>query len=48
MWKKLRDLGNGQNIWEMAQIDGTRIQYLRSGLTMFEMASEFDKRFKYV
>ena len=32
----------------MAQIHGTGLQYLRSGFTMFEMAEEFDKRFKYV
>ena len=24
-WKWLRDLGNGQNIWEMAYIHGTRL-----------------------
>ena len=35
----------------MAQIHGTRLQYLRNGFTMFtmlEMPKEFDKRFKYV
>ena len=32
----------------MAQIHGTRLKYLRNGFTMLEMASEFDKRFKYV
>ena len=31
-----RDLGNGQNIWEMAH--GARIKYLRNGLTVLEMA----------
>ena len=39
-WKK--------NIWEMAQIHGVRLKYLRNCLTMLEMASEFDKRLKYV
>ena len=38
-WPKY--LGNGQ-------IHGTRLQYLRSGFTLLEMASEIDKRFKYV
>ena len=33
-----RDLGNGQNIWEMVQIHGARPKYLRNGLTMLEMA----------
>ena len=32
----------------MAQTHGTWIKYLRNGLTMLEMALEFDKRFKYV
>ena len=32
----------------MAQIHGTLLQYLRSGFTMLEMASEFDKEFKFV
>ena len=32
----------------MAQIHGTQLQYLRSGFTMLEMATEFDKRFKCV
>ena len=27
---------------------GTRLKYLRNGLTMLEMALEFDKRLKYV
>ena len=30
--------GNGQNIWEMAQIHGVRLKYLRNDLTMLEMA----------
>ena len=25
-------LGNGQNIWEMAQMHGARLKYLRIGL----------------
>ena len=29
---------NGQNIWEMAQIHGARLKYLRNGFTMLEMA----------
>ena len=32
------DLGNGQNIWEMAQMNGSWLKYLRNGLTMLEMA----------
>ena len=32
----------------MAQIHGARLQYLRNGFTMLEMASEFEKRFKYL
>ena len=31
-------MGNGQYIWEMAQIHGARLKYLRNGLTMLEMA----------
>ena len=27
---------------------GARLQYLRNGFTMLEMAKEFDKRLKYV
>ena len=27
---------------------GTRLKYLRNGLTILEMAEEFDKRHKYV
>ena len=38
MWKGLRDLGNGQTIWEMAQIHEKRLKYLRNGFTMLEMA----------
>ena len=41
-------MGNGQNIWEMALIHGARLKYLRIGLTMLEMALEFDKGLKYV
>ena len=33
-----RFLLNGQNIWEMAQIHGTWLKYLRNGFTMLEMA----------
>ena len=32
----------------MAQIHGAKLKYLRNGFTMLEMASEFDKRLKYV
>ena len=32
----------------MAQIHVVRLKYLRNGLTMFEMAYEFDKRLKHV
>ena len=32
----------------MAQIDGTRLQYLKSAFTKLEMALKFDKGFKYV
>ena len=32
----------------MAQIHGARLKYLRNGLTMLEMAKEFDKGLKYV
>ena len=28
--KCLRDLGKGKNIWEMAQINGARLKYLRN------------------
>ena len=31
----------------MAQIYGARLKYLRNGLTMLEMAKEFDTRLKY-
>ena len=30
--------GNGQNIWEMAQMHGARLKYLKNGLTILEMA----------
>ena len=33
-----RDLGNGQNIWEMALMHGAGRKYLKNGLTMLEMA----------
>ena len=32
----------------MAYIYGARLKYLRNGLTMLEIAKEFDKRLKYV
>ena len=32
----------------MAQIHGARLKYLGNGLTMLEMAYEFDKRLKHV
>ena len=41
-------MGNFQNIWEMAQIHGKRLKYLRNGSTMLEIDKEFEKRFKYV
>ena len=41
-------MGNSQSIWEMAQIHGSRLKYLRKGFTMLEMALEFDKRLNYV
>ena len=41
-------MGNSQRIWEMAQIHGSRLKYLRNGFTMLEMALEFDKRFNYM
>ena len=40
--------GKWAKIWKMASIHGTRLQYLRSVVTMLEKAEEFDKRFKYV
>ena len=40
--------GNGQNIWEIAQIHGARIKYLRNGFFMLGMPLEFDNRLKYV
>ena len=35
-------------MWELAQIHGARLKYLRKFFTMLEMAYEFDKRLKYV
>ena len=32
----------------MAQMHWARLKYLRNGLTMLEMAKEFDKGLKYV
>ena len=32
----------------MAQMHVARLKYFRHGLTMLEMASEFDKRLQYV
>ena len=32
----------------MAQIYGARLKWLRNGITMLEMAFEFEKRLKYV
>ena len=40
--------GNGQNIWEIAQIHGALIKYLRYGVSMLGMALEFNNRLKYV
>ena len=48
MWKMTQRFGNGQNIWEIAQIHGARIKYLRNGFSMMGMALEFDNRLKYV
>ena len=48
MWKITWRFGKWPNIWEMAQIHGARLKYLRNGFTMLEMAYEFDKRLKYV
>ena len=31
-------MGNGQNIWEMAQMHGAWLKDFRNGLTMLEMA----------
>ena len=41
-------MGNSQSIWEMTQIHGAPLQYLRSGFAMLERAEEFEKLFKYV
>ena len=38
MWKMNQRFGKWQNILEMAQMHGTRLQYLRNGFTMLEMA----------
>ena len=46
--KWLRDLGTSENICWMASIHVARLKYLRNGLTMLEMAEEFDKGLKYV
>ena len=32
----------------MAQIHGARLKCLKNGITVIEIADEFDKRFKYV
>ena len=37
-----------KSIWEMAQINGSRLKYLRNGFTILEMALEFDKRLNYM
>ena len=34
----LRDLENGENIWETGCIHFAQLKYLRNGLTMLEMA----------
>ena len=33
----LETLGNGKNIWEMAQVYGARFKYLRFGISMLQM-----------
>ena len=48
MWNMTQRFMKWQNIWEMAQMHGSRIKYLRNGFTILEMAYEFDKRLKYV
>ena len=30
--------GNGQKIWEMAEIHGARLRYLKNGFPMLQMA----------
>ena len=44
----MRDLGNGQNIWEMAEIDGARLMNLTKGLNMWEMTYICGKGLKYL
>ena len=50
--KRLKNVENDLEIWEMAKIFGKWLRYmghgLRNGFIMFEMAYEFDKRLKYV
>ena len=49
MWKNdLEIWEKAKNIWEMAQIHGARLKYLKIGLTIMEMTSKFDKLLKYV
>ena len=48
MENDLRDVGNGQNIWEIALMHGARLKCFRNGFSMLEMDLEFDKRLKYV
>ena len=38
MWKMTQRFGKWHNIWEMAQIHGARLKYLRNGFSMLEMA----------
>ena len=40
--------GTWPNIWEIAQIHGARLKYLRNGLTILEISWEFDKWLKYM
>ena len=40
--------GKCQNIWEIAQIHGALIKYLRNGSSMLGMALKFHNRLKYV
>ena len=46
--KGLKNVENDLEIWEIAQIHGARIKYLRNGFSMLGMALEFDNRLKYV
>ena len=48
MWKITSRFGNGQSIWEMAQIHVARLKCLRNDFTMSEIAFEFDKRLEYL